>query len=673
MNIFRSPIAALSLLAIAVAAAPAIHAQQWTPPTPEELSMTSIPEVPGARSVILFQEQTTDDQLHMFSYYTRLKVLTELGKEDANVEIKYLRGTGDHDTGLSVDNVAGRTIHPDGTIIPFTGKPFNKLIQKGSSYKYQAKVFTLPSVEVGSIIEYRYKLHYEDNFYLSPDWYIQDELFVRRAHYLWKPTDKELTNSRDQTSSSVAWSLSLPPGAEVKQSRSPTGQASIELNVHDIPPVPHEDHMPPIFSSTYRVNFYYTSYRSAAEYWREEGKYWSKQMDKFIGPNKGVTEFVRATVTPADTSEQKLRKLYAAVMTMENTDFTRERSQNEDKSAGLGVAKNSDDILARKRGTGDQLAQLYVAMARAAGLKAYVMGVANRDRRLFSANYLSLNQLQDLIAIVNVDGKDTFFDPGNRYTPYGHLAWRHTYAQGLRQADGGQTALAAAPSEPVSYNRTARTANFTMDTEGKVSGPVKLTFSGEPALYWRHRSLRGDLTSVKKDMESALSDLLPGGMDIKIKTLDGLDDYEKPLVAIFDVSGGMGNATSTRLLLPSDVFMVNNKPAFTHEKRDIPIYFEYGEIRQDVMRIGLPPTFSIETLPKKEEYAVKGAMSYAVQIDSTPQSFTVRRDFVLGPIMYPATEYPTIRTFYNQFETKDQEPIVLKVGTVAAAGPPKGD
>ena len=58
-------------------------------PTPEELSMTSQPQVPGAAAVYLYREETTDDNLHMFSIYVRLKVLTERGKEYANVELDY--------------------------------------------------------------------------------------------------------------------------------------------------------------------------------------------------------------------------------------------------------------------------------------------------------------------------------------------------------------------------------------------------------------------------------------------------------------------------------------------------------------------------------------------------------------------------------------------------------
>jgi len=150
------------------------RAQKWTEPTQEELKMTSQPQAPGAAAVYLYREETTDDKLHMFSIYIRLKVLTERGKEYSNVELSFTRGRDG--SGFTVDDIQGRTIHPDGTIIPFTGKPYEKLVEKGQGIKMMAKVFTMPDVSVGSIIEYRYKLRYHDEYVESPQWYIQSNL-----------------------------------------------------------------------------------------------------------------------------------------------------------------------------------------------------------------------------------------------------------------------------------------------------------------------------------------------------------------------------------------------------------------------------------------------------------------------------------------------------------------
>ena len=111
-------------------------AQQWTVPTPEELSMTSIPQVPGASAVYLFREEKTEDHLHMYSVYERIKILAEGGKERANVELKYQSGGS---MGYSVSDIAGRTIHPDGTVISLYRKALRTHGDEGTRIQGEGK------------------------------------------------------------------------------------------------------------------------------------------------------------------------------------------------------------------------------------------------------------------------------------------------------------------------------------------------------------------------------------------------------------------------------------------------------------------------------------------------------------------------------------------------------
>ena len=652
-------------------AAPLARADQWTTPTAEELSMTSQPEAPGAAAVYLYREETTEDSNHMFSIYARIKVLTEKGKEWGNVELNYVsvRDGG----GYTINSVEGRTIHPDGTIIPFTGKPYEKLIEKKQGTKYMAKVFSMPDVSVGSIIEYRYQLRYDDHYFISPQWYVQTALFTRKAHFMWKPTNKELVTNdeRGQLTSAIGWFPILPVGADFKNSRLPgnsfdAGKLTIELNVHDVPPVPDEEHMPPMSNLTFRVHFYYSPYRTGDEYWKSEGKYWAKQRDKFIGPGSGVRAAVQDLTLPTDTQEQKLRKLYAAVMKLENTDFTREHTGSEDKSLGLKEVHNTDDILARKRGSGEQLTELFVAMARAAGMKAYLGALSDRDRGLFLQGYLSFSQLDDYIAIVNIDGKDQFFDPGTSFCPYNHLVWKHTMAGGIRQAEGG-SAIFSAPGEFYTASRVQRVANLTMDEQGVATGTVTMTFIGDPAIRWRQTSVTGDSSSLERELHDSVEHLLPQGMDVKVATIEKLDDYESPLVVKFNVKGAIASSTGKRLLFPGDIFETNAKPTFPHEKRETPVYFHYSYYNQDAVRINFPPVFSVESLPTAMKQQFQSFALYAMTAESTPTSVTVRRNFTLGEILYAPKEYDDLRAFYNKFESKDQESVVLTVGSVATA------
>ena len=133
--------------------------------------------------------------------------------------------------------------------------------------------------------------------YSAPNWIVQNDLYLRKAHFYWRPTDRVLTTEDGRNvSTSVAWTPILPVGTQVKNISVPgasigtngEGSTIIELDVHDIPPSPVEEYMPPVSSLSYRVMFYYSPYRTTEEYWKNEGKHWSKVNDHFIGPGSAV-------------------------------------------------------------------------------------------------------------------------------------------------------------------------------------------------------------------------------------------------------------------------------------------------------------------------------------------------------------------------------------------------
>jgi hypothetical protein len=134
-----------------ILAVPAARASVgFQPVSPDELRMTSEPLAPGAAAVLLFRQVDRDDngQTSHEDNYFRIKILTEEGRKYADVEIPFFKDSG------NIVNIKGRTIKPDGSIVNFDGRVFDKSIVKAKGVKYMAKTFTLPDVQVGGIIEY---------------------------------------------------------------------------------------------------------------------------------------------------------------------------------------------------------------------------------------------------------------------------------------------------------------------------------------------------------------------------------------------------------------------------------------------------------------------------------------------------------------------------------------
>jgi hypothetical protein len=87
---------------------------QFQPPTSEELAMKDEPKEPGAAAIYLYREETVDDNLHFHSFFARIKILTEKGKELATVGVPYPKGK------FQITDIKARTIHADGTVIPLS-------------------------------------------------------------------------------------------------------------------------------------------------------------------------------------------------------------------------------------------------------------------------------------------------------------------------------------------------------------------------------------------------------------------------------------------------------------------------------------------------------------------------------------------------------------------------
>jgi transglutaminase-like putative cysteine protease len=663
------PIAVLLIVSAPIIfSCPAFAAPSWQQPTAEELSMTSQPETPGADAVYLNREETTDDrgnsvgamegytelQQNFHTLYVRLKVLTEAGKKYADVRIIY------PGRAFSVDDVQGRTIHSDGTITPLTNKPFKSTVEKTKMSEETGLVFTMPDVQVGSILEYRYVLRYNGRILVAPEWYIQQELFLRSAKYSFRAYSGDTVNSKGNLSIGVAYTNTLPKGTEVKYIPS---RDTYELEVHNISPVPSEEFSMPPNSLKYRVLFYYTGYHSPQDFWADEGRDWSKDVNRFASSSK-LKDAVAQIVGATDSDQQKLNKIYDAVMQLENTNFTREHTQAENRASGIKT-KTAEDIWEQKRGNAEEITLLFIAMARAAGLKAYAMKVTDRDTQVFDMNFLSMYQLGDVVAIVQVDGKEQYFDPGERYCAFAQLHWRHTVTDGIRQTDAG-TSLAKTPGAVYTAAQTLRIAKLQLDADGKLHGLVTIKMAGVPALYWRQKALESDEAAVTKEFEDSLRGIMAPGVELKTSRFVGLADWKTVLQVQLEVSGSMGTSTSKRVFLPSNFFEAGSKPLFTHEKRQAAVYLQYASEVQDSVTLELPKNLAVESVPKDAKIPFPNNALYAAQYAVKDNTYTLGRAFILANFMYLPNDYAGLKDFYQKITAQDQEQLILSANATGS-------
>src|SRR5580693_8669039 len=138
------PLVVLLLLFLHVSS---VAAFDWDPVTDAEKNLTSNPLDPGSGAVVLFKRGRIDVEhptsslwQTRFLTYTRIKILTDAGRDAANVELespKFLRLT----------KVEGRTILPSGEVVPLdASKVFHTIAYKsGKDFAELATSFAFSS------------------------------------------------------------------------------------------------------------------------------------------------------------------------------------------------------------------------------------------------------------------------------------------------------------------------------------------------------------------------------------------------------------------------------------------------------------------------------------------------------------------------------------------------
>ena len=627
-------------------------AADWQPINPAELQMKDLPEQPGAPAFVLYHEENTDDEHRYLYYYMRIKVLTEAGRKYADVQIPY------YSDELTISDVHGRTIHSDGTIVEFHGKPLDKVVIKRKNLRQKVKTISLPDVQVGSILEYGFTAHW-DYFAWAPDWELQQDLFQRKEHFVFRSSDGRLVGGHGENLRELAWVSMLPEGVSIEAKGN-----NYELEASDIPAFVEEEYMPPSLPFKYYVRFYYVSVNTKEEYWRDQGGYWNKDVEHFLGKKGGVADAVAKIVAPSDTPEQKVKKIYAYVGGLENLTYKPKRTEQETKAQHQKENRGAEDVLRQRTGDRDDITGLFVAMVRSAGIPAWVMLVTDRSETFFEPKYLSMRQFSALIAIVRLNDKDVFLDPGTKYSPYGLLNWKYSGTQGIRQTANGGTEIAATPMPDYTSAFTKRVARLRMDEQGQVGGSMAAGFFGQEALQRRLQGLETDDVGRIKILEDEAKSWFPADAQITVTKGPDWNAIDSPLVVEYKISTPMLVSAGKRLLMPCNMLEYNQPAMFAHPDRAHPVYFEFPRRAVDDIKVTLPDNLQVEDLPANVSEKLDFAI-YKADRKQDKNVISTTRDLAIAGFAFSLPEYKSLKGFYDKVKEYDDQQVLLKRATNA--------
>lgn len=639
----------------------------WLPISPADLALKDNPAQPGADAMILYREDVLsakDLVQHgdSDSEYIRIKIFTQAGVKYGNVEIPYVKYEGREwippemaRNDMQILDVHARTIRPDGSITNFSGKVLEKVMVSANGYKLLAATFTLPDVQPGCIIEYRYTKAGQPRWIHNEEWDVSGDMYTREAHFTFIPY-------QGYSGYVPYYRLYGMPAAVVPKCDVGVDKACV-MEVHDIPAVVEEPLMPPAGAVEARVEWYYQDrgqpFNEAPEhFWNRQAKKWSSELDHFAGKKDALQQEVNGIVSPNDSPETKLRKIYARVQQIRNLS-DEDKTDQERKTEGLKENGNAEDVLSRGYGTGKDMNFLFAGLARAAGFEADEVYVGTRDDMFFNPAMEDADELDGDVVWVHAGSQDYYLDPAARTYPFGILPWEESGAAGVRASKDRGEVISVPGGEPADAV-IRREGDLKIESDGNISGTLEITFAGQEGALRRRQQQKADETGRKKALEDEIQGWLPAGSKFEVTKISNWADASQPLAVEGTLKlASFASAAARRILLPQELFQSTEAGNSQPENRSNAIYFHYPFERVDDVKFHLPAGYKVESVPKAQDTDLK-AVSYQVSCATEGDTVEVKRTLTVGGILFPKENYPTLRAFFGVVKETDGSDVVLQ-------------
>ncbi|HEU4794935.1 MAG TPA: DUF3857 and transglutaminase domain-containing protein, partial [Pyrinomonadaceae bacterium] len=605
----------------------------------------------------LFWEVRIDDHPDgdlIFNHYIRVKVFTERGRESqSKIDLEYGKLYG---TEIKIQDIAARTIKPDGSIVELKKADiFERTIAKASGLKIKARSFAMPSVEPGCIIEYRWReVRVRSNAnYLRLQF--QRDIPVRRVQYLIKPFNYEGANF-----ASITMHGTSSPWVKEKN-----GFYSTTMN--NMPAMLEESRMPPENQVKTWMLVYYSTGDNKPDpnkYWMEVGKNYYERTKSLIKPNDEVKQMAASLIADAKTDDEKLARLFEFVRTkIKNTDDDSSGLTSEER-AKLKENKNPGDTLKRGMGSIIDIDCLFASLAIAAGFDARIVLAPDRGDLFFDKALPNSYFIDPRNIAVNVGGTWKFYNPGYNYIPLGMLLWQEEGEQALI-TDPKQPVWVETPMSSHEKSKVQRRAKLKLSEDGTLEGEIRIEYTGHFAIERKEQLDEESETERETALKEEVKEKMSAAEVTNIK-IENVRDHEKPLIYSFNIRvPGYAQRTGKRLFLQPAFFQFGLKPLFASANRKHPVYFHFPWSEDDQVDIAMPAGYALDNADAPAPFASGKISEYkpTLAITSDGKTLIYKRTFFFGgagSVLFPVDTYPAVKGYFDQLHKQDSHGIALK-------------
>jgi hypothetical protein len=638
----------------------------WLPVTDADRALKSpMVEKDAGAEVLLWRVRIVDELLgnnvdlqRVLYNYVRVKIFDDKGKEKlSTIDLTY------HEPG-NIMSVAGRTIEPDGTIVELDRQAVHKrdLIRAGRATE-RAVSFSMPGVQPGAIVEYRWRQTEDDNRFRYFRLHFQRDLPVERVTYYVKP----LTNRYAKIDS-----LYMQPYHCRPTPLTLDGEGWNETTVENLPPLESEPYSPSQANLEQWALLYYreSDTRDSAKFWNEEGKKTYREIKDTLKISDDLKTAAKQAMGGAASDAERIDRLAAYLRKnlrqLGEPEVTAAEVQEYLEKFPKGRPRTAAEIFKSGIAGANEMNEIFAALAMAAGIDARPALLADRMQVVFNPKVMVDRYFLGGTALAVKDGASwKFFEVSRKLVAPGSLPWQ----------EEGVFALITDPKEPVFVRTPVSPPDASLDqrkgflrlaADGSMAGNVEELYTGHRAEDYRSQLRRQSAAQREEWFRDRLSRMFPESEITDFK-YENADDASQPLRVTYHLKApGFAQVTGKRLLFQPNVFRRAQNTPFTASVRKTSLEFPYAWKEVDQIQIFLPAGFSVDNAdnPGSMNLGAAGAYKLEMTYSQEPAVWTTHREFSFGEgglLYFEPQSYPQIKKVFDMIRIRDTHTISLKV------------
>lgn len=596
-----------------------------------------------------------------YEYLNRIKVLKQDGGDMANIEILYHYIDGSVRNREEVFDISAQSFNLENGKIVKTKMPANLIFKERVSPNTMLVKFTIPNVKVGSVIEYKYKIHSEVLSSLS-SWYGQASIPVVYSRYEvaipeYFAFNLEMRGHGKLITERKPGIVNFTIGGNLGGASQPLTVRTTELSFegNNMEAVKADDYT--WCPSDYRahVDFEMSGYQFPGSLYKSFSSSWNDVDDMVINDssfggllnmkNPFSNEMASLKLETLPSIEDKVSAIFNLLnKKMKWNDKYKLWSDDikKDISAGTGSNASINFVL--------------MSMLRDAGISCTPTLLRTCDEGVLPLTHPSLSSFNTFVVR---------FIGSNNTPEYIDASCINGYINILPNILNVNRARILDKN----INESSRWANLTklsknmanyqliasLDENGLIKGTRSAILMGQHALACRKSYNSSSEAKFKSNIENALN------VRINNLAIKNIDKFAPDVTMKMDFEG---DATVNDSIIYINPMIIPDKSEnkFVQVDRKLPIEMSYPEECIINTTIAIPKGYIVEEMPKSQTFTLPNNAAkciYSVSANSD-NNITAQYRFILSKTLFAPEEYKLLKDFWSILVEKNNGMVVLK-------------